>query len=204
MSPFQAYLILGFEHISDISGYDHILFLVALCAVYVIRQWKDVLVLVTAFTLGHSLSLAIATLSGADFSQNIGQSSFSWGQLIEFLIPVTILITALANFVRKENSSRRAMRLNYLMASVFGLIHGLGFSNYLRVLLGEESSLFQPLLAFNIGLELGQILIVGMILMITYLLIDILKFPSRTWVSVLSCITAVMALYLMYKVTFGI
>lgn len=204
MSPFQAYLILGFEHISDLSGYDHILFLIALCAVYVIRQWKDVLVLVTAFTLGHSVSLAIATLSGMDFSQAIGQTGISWGQVIEFLIPVTILITALANFFRKENNRRRSMRLNYLMASVFGLIHGLGFSNYLRALLGSEESLFQPLLAFNIGLELGQIMIVGMIMLITYVLVEILKFPSRIWVNLFSGVAVILALYLIYRIVVGL
>ena len=148
MSPFQAYLQLGFQHISDLTAYDHILFIVALCAIYQVQQWRHILILVTAFTLGHSITLALSTLDIIIVPT----------ELIEFLIPVTIFLTAIFNVLRKEGELTPInMRLNYVLALFFGLIHGMGFSNYLKTLLGMEESIWQPLLAFNIGLELGQL-----------------------------------------------
>jgi hypothetical protein len=160
MEEFLIYLGLGFAHITDPGGYDHILFVIALCAVYTLRQWRRVLVLVTAFTIGHSITLALATLRLVNVSTN----------LIELLIPITILITAITNFfyvspvTDRQEREVRTSPLRYGLALVFGLIHGLGFSSYLRSLLGKESIIWQPLLAFNIGLELGQLLIVSLIL----------------------------------------
>ena len=172
MSPFQAYFQLGYQHIADVTAYDHILFIVALCATYLASQWKLILVLVTAFTIGHSITLALATLNIILVSPEI----------IEFLIPVTILLTALFNVVRKEEViSPSARRLNYGLALFFGLIHGMGFSNYLRQLLGQEESIWQPLLAFNLGLEFGQILIVLVIMGLSYLFLNKLKVSHRDW-----------------------
>ena len=177
---FQTYLQLGFEHISDLAGYDHILFIVALCAIYTLSSWRQVAILVTAFTIGHSITLALAAL-------DVIKVSSAW---IEFLIPVTIMLTALYNvyFQRfDENLAaaplKRGLRLNYLFALVFGLIHGLGFSNFFRATLmpGEEGNFIQQLLAFNIGVELGQLLIVGVILIISYLFIHVFKSPQRSW-----------------------
>ena len=136
MSTFETYLRLGFAHIANLNAYDHIIFIVALCAVYQLMQWKNVLVLVTAFTIGHSLTLALATLQIVTLPTNI----------IEFLIPLTIFFTALYNIFETEaHLDRRKMRINYGLALFFGLIHGLGFSNYLRMLLGSEESIFLPL-----------------------------------------------------------
>ena len=142
---FSTYFQLGFEHITDINGYDHMLFLLALCAAYIYTDWKKILVLVTAFTLGHSITLSLAVL-------NIIPVNSAW---IEFLIPVTIVLTAGKNVVLKQEKSSVA---TYLMALAFGLIHGMGFSNYLRSLLGDE--LLLPLFSFNIGIEVGQLLVV--------------------------------------------
>jgi uncharacterized membrane protein YfcA len=191
MSEFQAYLQLGFEHITDPNGYDHILFVVALCAIYSLREWKQVLILVTAFTLGHSLTLALATLQLVQLPSD----------LIELLIPVTILLTAVLNFfhptkpVPKRGASTRPL-LRYPMALLFGLIHGLGFSSYLRSLLGTEESILQPLLAFNLGLELGQILIVGAVLLLAFVVTELLHVQRRSWNLVVSGIIVGMALSL--------
>jgi hypothetical protein len=192
MTEFQAYLQLGFEHIADPNGYDHILFVVALCAIYTLRDWKKVLILVTAFTLGHSLTLALATLQIISFRSDV----------IEFLIPVTILITAVINMFHRIPKTtliteEKSSPLRYPLALGFGLIHGLGFSSYLRALLGDEGGIFQPLLAFNVGLELGQLLIVLIVLVLAFCVVELARVPKRTWNFVLSGIIAGMALSLL-------
>ncbi|MFM6994271.1 MAG: HupE/UreJ family protein [Sediminibacterium sp.] len=172
MDELLLYGRLGFKHIIDLGGVDHILFVLALTLRYVWSDWKKILVLVTSFTIGHSLTLALSTLSLIDIS-------VYW---IEFLIPVTILITALSNFWVKDFEFTQRYSAHYGLALFFGLIHGLGFSNYLKSLLGKESSLLGPLFSFNIGLEIGQILIVGVILAISYCLVTILKIPRKMYV----------------------
>ena len=189
MSEFQLYFGLGREHILDyINGYDHILFVLALCAVYLTRDWKKILILVTAFTIGHSITLALATM------QIISVKT----ELIEFLIPLTIFVTACSNLFRKEESiSKQNIQINYFFALFFGLIHGMGFSNYLRALLGKSHSILSPLLAFNLGLELGQIIVVTIFLIISYILVDWLKVSRRDWKMVLSSAIAGIAFILM-------
>jgi len=177
MSTFWLYLTLGIDHISDLAGYDHILFLMALCAVYNLRQWTRVLILVTAFTIGHTLTLALATLEIMRISTD----------LIEFLIPVTIFVTGLSNMFQKSSQvGTTSHRFKYAVALFFGLIHGLGFSNYLRSLLGGERELVMPLFAFNLGLEIGQILIVIVVLLISFLLVQIAGVKRRDWNLLLS------------------
>ncbi len=193
MSEFLLYLELGFDHILDLNGYDHILFVVALCATYMIRDWKKLLILVTAFTIGHSITLALATLQVVNFR----------AELIEFLIPVTIFITALFNLFKKERGFETPkVRSNYWLALLFGLIHGLGFSNYLRALLGKDTSIVSQLLAFNIGLELGQIIIVAIFLIISFILVDIFGVKRRDWKMIISSAVAGIALMLMFETKF--
>ena len=194
MDDFLIYLCLGFDHITDPRGYDHILFVIALCAVYALRQWRQVLVLVTAFTIGHSITLALATLRLISYKTG----------LVELLIPITILITAITNFAFHEPRDNRFATRNvptrswgrYVLALLFGLIHGMGFANYLRSLLGGEADITVPLLAFNVGLELGQLLIVGAMLGLTYLILNTLRVRPRDWVLVVSGIVAGMAISL--------
>jgi hypothetical protein len=189
MSQFQIYFVLGREHILDYAnGYDHILFVLALCAVYVARDWKRVLILVTAFTIGHSVTLALATLNIISVNAN----------LIEFLIPLTIFLTAVSNIFLKENTlTQPRLHVNYLMALFFGLIHGMGFSNYLRALLGKEQTIVIQLFAFNIGLEFGQIIIVGIFLGVSFIAVDIAKANRRDWRIVLSSAIAGISLILL-------
>lgn len=178
-SEFQTYMELGFEHIADLAGYDHILFIVALCAIYRISEWRKVGILVTAFTLGHSLTLALAAL-------DVIRVSAAW---VEFLIPVTIFLTALYNTVihklgnEKEGIFSKKLNLNYLFALLFGLIHGMGFSNFFRSMLmpGEEGGLVRQLFAFNIGVELGQLTIVAVILLLAFVGMKLLRIPQRDW-----------------------
>lgn len=194
-SIFTTFLTLGFEHISDIKAYDHILFLVALCAIYRLAEWRKVLLLVTAFTIGHSITLALAALDMISFSTKI----------VEFLIPVTILITSLFNVIKPATSKEDAtvfnkgINLNYLFALFFGTIHGMGFSNFLRSLImpGEEDTLISQLFAFNIGVELGQIMIVGIILAMAFLALNIFKVKQREWNLFVSGAAAGVAIILM-------
>lgn len=183
---FTTYFQLGFEHITDINGYDHMLFLLALCGVYLYRDWQKILILVTAFTIGHSTTLALAVL-------NVIPVSASW---IEFLIPVTIVATSIKNIVgglQNEETNEPAqglqawtLELNYLMALAFGLIHGMGFSNYLRSLLGDD--LLLPLFSFNIGLELGQLLVVAVIFLVQFALINAISVKHKYWNLVVSLV----------------
>jgi len=177
MSIFELYFKLGIQHIADLKGYDHILFILTLCAVYRLTEWRKLLILITAFTIGHSLTLVLATLNLVRID----------GDLIEFLIPLTIFLTALANVLMdKKKVSSTLHYVKYAAALFFGLIHGLGFSNYLRALLGGEKSMVLPLFSFNLGIEAGQILIVFCILLVTMLVVDLLKYPRRDWHLLLS------------------
>jgi hypothetical protein len=191
MSSFQLYFKLGLQHILDIQGFDHILFILALCAVYVVRDWKKILILITAFTIGHSLTLALATFNVIQVRSD----------LIEFLIPVTIAVTALATLFKPKPSTGRGIQFNYLFAIFFGLIHGLGFSNYLQALLGKETSIWQPLLAFNIGLEVGQIVIVASYLLLTTL-VNLAGVNRKEWTLVVSAFVLGVACMLMLETKF--
>ncbi|ATL47608.1 HupE / UreJ protein [Chitinophaga caeni] len=175
MSEFGLYFDLGWKHIADISGYDHILFVMALCALYTLNEWKKVLILVTAFTIGHSITLALSVLNIVKVPTDI----------IEFLIPVTIVVTAFTNLL-KAGKPVQKVQLNYFFALFFGLIHGLGFSNYLKSLLGTQEDITMPLFAFNLGLEFGQILIVLAILLIAAVVMGVSRVKQRDWVIFLS------------------
>lgn len=186
MTPFALYVRTGLEHIADLNAYDHILFVVALCAVYDWRSWKSVLILVTAFTLGHSVTLALATLDWITFSSS----------LIELLIPVSIILTCVYNLVSRTNTEAFD-RYKYLIALGFGLIHGMGFSNFLKELLGSSGEIIMPLLAFNIGIELGQLIIVAIALTIAYIAMKYAKVNRWTWNVIVSSATLVIALKLL-------
>lgn len=156
MSEFSLYLRMGYHHIAAIGAWDHILFVAALTAAYGLHEWKRIAVLVTAFTLGHSTTLALATFRVISASAAV----------VEPLIAATIVFMAIAaihdQLAPSSDASRTAaMRRRYVTAGLFGLIHGLGFASGLRALLGQEGSITIPLLAFNLGLEAGQVLIVS-------------------------------------------
>lgn len=192
MNQFQLYFQLGIQHILDLGGFDHILFVIALCAIYLGRDWKKIIILVTAFTVGHSITLALATLNVIKVNAD----------LIEFLIPVTIAITAVSNILKPKPSNGRGVQINYFFALFFGLIHGLGFSNYLRSLLGKEASIFQPLLAFNLGLEVGQLVIVGIFLVAAMLLVGVIGINRKYWTLVISSVVLGMAIMMILDTKF--
>ncbi|MDV7697614.1 HupE/UreJ family protein [Chryseobacterium soli] len=171
MQDFIFYLHLGWEHIISLDALDHQLFILALIAVYSYSDWKKILILVTAFTIGHSVTLALSTL-------NIFRVSSNW---VEFLIPLTIVLTSLDNILMK-NHKQTLMRANYYLALIFGLIHGMGFANTARVMIAKSQSIFFPLLGFNVGLELGQIVIVIAILLLLFILLNLFKVNKKDWI----------------------
>ena len=177
MSEFATYFKIGWQHIVAWEGYDHILFIVALSAIYLLNDWRKVLILVTAFTVGHSITLALSVLNVVRVST----------RLIEFLIPVTIFITALFNIIRQPKSEHPgAVQLNYFFALFFGLIHGMAFSNQLRSLLGTDTSVVTPLLSFNLGLEFGQVLIVIAVLLVSGSVVNLTGIKRRDWTMFIS------------------
>ncbi len=194
MQEFSLYLKLGWQHIADLGAYDHIVFITALCAVYTIKQWKHLLILVTAFTIGHSITLALAALKIVVLPSNI----------IEFLIPVTIFLTAISNILLPVKNEDNKVRFSttYPIVVFFGLIHGLGFSNYFTALLGTEQSIVKPLLAFNIGLEVGQLIIVAAVLLLAPITMRLLKLTQRDWSLFISGAVAGIALILMSETKF--
>ena len=182
MNDFWIWFSTGFDHILDWDGYDHILYVMALCVLFSVNEWKKLLVLVTAFTIGHSLTLAISALNIFTIKQGI----------IEVLIPITILFTCIVNLFYKNrlsNSSRNQSKnysFNYVLALLFGFIHGMGFSYLLRSMLGKEASVVFPLLSFNLGLELGQLIIVALMLLFSVFLTRFTRIKKSDYVFFIS------------------
>lgn len=196
MSEFLVYLRLGFEHIADLKGYDHIVFIVALTAVYSLSRWKDALWLVTAFTIGHTIALATATL------RLVTVNSI----LVEILIPITIMVVALLELRKTwiqddspqaDKSDRKIRITRYGITLFFGLIHGLGFSAFLRAVLGSEENIIGPLFAFNLGLEFGQLAILLTIMIASYLIIQLTPVSRRIWSAFLSVSCGLIALIML-------
>lgn len=187
MQDLRFYFEMGWHHIIDWGALDHLLFILALTAIYVLGNWKQVLVLVTAFTIGHSLTLALSVY-------DVIRINDKW---VEFLIPCTIIATAIFNFFQKD-FSQRSLRLNYFLALFFGLVHGLGFANAVRFMMAKDQTIGWSLFGFNVGLEVGQVCVVLGILLVSYLVIDLAGFRRKWWVWALStatcCIATKMAL----------
>ncbi|HWC53052.1 MAG TPA: HupE/UreJ family protein [Chitinophagaceae bacterium] len=175
MQDFSFYFQIGWHHIINWEALDHLMFIAALSAIYLLKDWKQVLILVTAFTIGHSLTLVLSVFDIIRFNSK-------W---VEFLIPCTIVITAFTNLFQK-NFTARSIRINYFLALSFGLIHGMGFANALRIMLAKDQSFGWDLLGFNLGLEAGQIVVVVILLAIAAIILNVFKVNRREWVIFLS------------------
>ncbi|WP_026703917.1 HupE/UreJ family protein [Flavobacterium soli] len=180
MSELMIYLEIGLRHVLDINAYDHILFLVALTVPYAFKDWKKVLILVSIFTLGHTLALLLSVLEVVTIKAS----------LVEFLIPITILCTAIYNLftagksVRKENIS-----VTGFITLFFGIIHGLGFSNYFKSILGGSAGdKLLPLLEFALGIEVAQIIVVLLVLVLSFIVQNFFRNSKRDWILIVSSI----------------
>jgi len=171
MRDFDFYFGMGWEHIISSNALDHQLFILVLAAIYLLKDWKQVLILVTAFTIGHSITLALSVYDVVRFSSK-------W---VEFLIPCTIVFTAIINLFQK-NFSPKSVRVNYFLALFFGLIHGMGFANAIRFMLASDQSIGWGLFGFNVGLEAGQVAVVLLILLFSTVLLSFFKINRREWV----------------------
>jgi glucose uptake protein GlcU len=175
MQEFIFYIKMGLNHVLDFNSYDHILFLIALALPFAFKSWKKVILLASIFTIAHcfSLFLSVYGILVMDVS------------LIEFLIPVTILCTALFNMIYlKSTLDNRSLGLHIFATVFFGLIHGFGFSNYFNMLMAEEEEKFSSLLGFATGIEISQILIVLSVLCISFVFVSLLKVKSQVYVTI--------------------
>ena len=171
MSDFSFYFGWGWHHIMSWGALDHLLFITALATIYLLRDWKQVLILVTAFTIGHSLTLVLSVLDIIRFPT-------IW---VEFLIPCTIIVTAISNLFQKKFTPK-SVRINYFLALFFGLIHGMGYANGMRMMVARDQSLGWSLFGFNVGLEAGQIVVVTIILLLAWAFLTLFKINRREWV----------------------
>jgi HupE / UreJ protein len=188
MVDFSFYFRMGWDHIISIGAMDHILFIAALTLVFTPADWGKVLILVTAFTIGHAMTLVLSV-------KDIIRFSDVW---VEFLIPCTIVITAAINLFQRDFSSR-SLRVNYVLALCFGLIHGMGYANAIRFSLSREQHLGWSLFSFNLGLEFGQIVVVLLLLLLTWIFTRMPFITRRRWVVGLSALILAISLQLAYE-----
>lgn len=177
MSDFWLYFNLGLHHVLDWKAYDHVLFLIVLCAAYTFSSWKRLLILVTLFTLGHTLSLILVNYNVVSVSSKV----------IEFLIPITILVAAVYNlFTAKKQGKTDKMTVFYFITVFFGLIHGMGFATFFTAL--ESDGRLLPLLEFALGIETAQIIVVIVLLIVAFIFQNIFRFNKRDWILVISSV----------------
>jgi hypothetical protein len=184
MNEFWLWSGIGIQHIIDLGGYDHILFISLLVLTYNFDQWRKLLIMITAFTLGHSVSLALS-VNGVFRVQQ---------PLVEFLIALSILLSAIYNLKQFKSTIPQKSWLLYFTVCFFGLIHGLGFSYLLKSMLGTEQNVILPLLYFNLGLELGQLIIVFFVVVFSLLLTFLFKWPFKIYKLTLVCIIGLISL----------
>jgi len=178
MSEFWLYFKLGLHHVLDINGYDHVLFLIALMVPYAFKDWKRVLLLVTLFTVGHTLSLILSVFGVVYINPT----------LVEFLIPITILVTAVFHlFTAGKSSKNESISFVAIVTLFFGIIHGLGFSSYFKSILpGDATDKLLPLLKFALGIEAAQLIVVFIVLILSYIVQTFFRFSKRDWALVMS------------------
>ncbi len=172
MNTFTSFFVNGWNHIVDISAYDHLLFIITLCAAFKLREWKQILIIITAFTIGHCGTLILSSLDIIPANS----------QIIEMLIPFTIMITALANVIDYNKKDRKFSdtKLKYGIALIFGLIHGLAFASDFRFMLFGDS-IVMPLLAFNIGIEVGQLFIILLFMAVLWIYTRLINGTHVKW-----------------------
>jgi len=192
MDDFMLYCKMGLNHVLDFSAYDHILFLIVLAVVFSYYELKKLLWLVTLFTLGHSITLALSAYGVLNISMD----------LIEFLIPLTIFITGVINIVNSNKKPTKKDNTNLIFALFFGLIHGLGFSNYFKMMIGQQEEKILPLIEFALGIELAQIIIVFGIIFLGLVFQNFLKVTKRDWILVCSSIVIGFAIQMMTERVF--
>lgn len=189
MSQFSFYFLLGKQYILDINSVQHILFVIAVCAGYLLRDWRKVLILLLFFTFGYSLMLIVTSLNVINIKE----------ELVQYLIPVTIFITAFSNILKRQNAYKQNLQRNYFLAMFFGLIHGAGFAYYLKKIIAVEKPSFIQLFSYNLGIELAHIIIIFLFLLGSYIFVNLLNVNRRDWNLVISSGIAGVAITIMFE-----
>tara|TARA_R110000744_G_scaffold244759_1_gene361568 strand:+ start:638 stop:1246 length:609 start_codon:yes stop_codon:yes gene_type:complete len=190
MQEFWFYIQLGLHHVLDVNAYDHILFLSALALPFTFKSWKNVLLLATVFTITHCLALVLSVYE-------IMLIEASW---IEFLIPVTILCTAIYNLIDKEvQKGTKTIWFHALATGFFGLIHGFGFSNYFKMMIMGTEEKLGPLFGFAAGIEMSQVIIVLLVLVLAYVVQTMFQIKQSLFVIVGSILIMLITLPLLYQ-----
>jgi hypothetical protein len=190
MSQFWLYFGIGKSYILDINSVQHVLFVVAVCAVYLLKDWRKVLILLLFFTFGYSLTLILTALSVINVKP----------ELIGYLIPVTIFVTAFSNILKKQSTYyKKNLQSNYFLAMFFGLIHGVGFANYLKNILVTGKPTVTQLVAYNLGIELAHIIIIFLFLISSYIFVNLINVSRRDWNLVISSGIAGIAITIMFE-----
>jgi len=189
MKDFGLYFTWGLQHILTWEALDHILFVAALCLRYQFRDYRKIIILITAFTIGHCTTLVLSSLNIVNVKTS----------LTEFFIALTIVFTAFSNLFVKDVARQKKLPFIYFMAMVFGMVHGLGFAYGLKSILGKNESLFIPLLAFNTGIEIAQVLVALVVLSVSYIFAHFLHVPFRTWLLFVSGIIFGLALQMVIE-----
>ncbi|NCO63545.1 MAG: HupE/UreJ family protein [Flavobacteriales bacterium] len=193
LENFWFHVEYGINHVLDINAYDHVLFLIVLTVPYIFKDWKHVLLLVSTFTLGHTLSLVLAAYDIININ----------GQLIEFLIPITILLVALFNvFTSGKGAQKEKVGVLFFSTLFFGLIHGLGFAREFHMLAGKTENKFVLLLEFALGIEIAQLIIVFTVLFLGFLTLTLFRFSKRDWIMVISAIVVGLVIPMILKSDF--
>jgi len=180
---------LGYRHVLDIYGVDHMLFIIALMAVYLLRDWRKALVLFLFYVFGNSITISLSVHEIINVNINI----------IDYLIPVTIFIAAAGNIFKKHDTYSPRSIFRLAMAFIFGLIHGFGFADYLKDILGTDHNLAVPIIGFNLGIEMGLIFIGFVFLIISWIFVNNLGVSRRDWNLVINSGIAGIALTLMFE-----
>lgn len=188
MQDFSLYFQIGWDHIISDFALDHLLFILVLGVIFSLKDYKKLLVLITAFTIGHSITLVLSSLEILNINEN----------LIEFLIPCTIAITAISNFIF-INQPKKEIVSHYLFALFFGLVHGLGFANTIKVMLSSEQDLLLPLFGFNVGIEFAQIFTIFIALLVLEFMIKFTKITKKMVILFVSAIVLAFALFMMWE-----
>ena len=188
MSIFSLYFNLGTHHILNFDAYDHILFITTLLAVYKLKQWRKVVVLITAFTIGHATTLVLFTLGVFSIQP----------RFVEFFIAVTIIITAIPNILvpLQDKLNKNLYYSKYLISALFGMVHGMGFSSYLKAMFDGSRNMVTALFAFNLGIETGQFVVVSALFLFSWIVLNYLNIKQVIWNYILSSIGLIVAFVL--------
>ncbi len=191
MAQFALYFKLGLRHILDIYSVQYVLFIIALTAIFLFKDWKRILILIASFTLGYSMTLYLSVYHIFQPDQ----------RLINYLIPLTIFLTAVSNIIRKKDNFhiRGNFQRNYLLALLFGLIHGFGFAHYVKGIINKTNPIVTPIFGYNLGLEFGQVIVVLAFLFLAFLFVGIFGINRKDWVLIISSAIAGIALTMMFE-----